>query len=367
MYDLNSTDLPPHPHLPADVPDIALNNVFTKRYTAGARCSCTDRGNNTAACCGAIMPRPPKELIPGKKYGYWDGFHDMHTINRTDYCGHDNTTIAELEQRRIRQAYRAALSFTDRNIGVVLAGLDSAGFGGSTIVVLWSDHGYQLGDNSQWAKHTNFEHATRIPFMVHLPPKLFPTFTPGRTTALLENIDLYPSLVELAMGQTLPRCPEGNVASRGTATCTEGLSFAPLLLRAPRTAGAASLSSAPPQWKSASFSQYSRLEEAVMGYTARVLGYRYTEWVTFNASTNTLKDSGPDWGDIVGVELYEHDDAIDASTGGLANGCDWNVETRNLAHVPAYAAKVHELAALLRKGWRGALPAPPGATAGGHA
>ena len=287
LYDLNSTDLPPHPHLPADVPDIALNNVYTKRFLDGPRCSCTDSSNNTAACCGAILPRPGqiKKEKDYTAYGYWDGFADMHGINRTETAGHDNTTIADFEQRRIRQAYRAALSFTDRNIGVVLGGLDSAGFGESTIIALWADHGYQLGDNSQWAKHTNFEHATRIPFMVHLPPKLFPAFKPGRTTALLENIDLFPSLVELAMGVAMPRCPDGNAASRRTATCTEGLSFAPLLLPAvPSTTSTATapiqpVVASPSQWKSAAFSQYSRLAEAVMGYTVRVYGYRYTEWM----------------------------------------------------------------------------------------
>jgi arylsulfatase A-like enzyme len=203
-------------------------------------------------------------------YGYWDNFADMHRINRTDFAGHDNTTIADVEQRRIRQAYRAALSFTDRNIGVVLAGLDSAGFGETTIVALWSDHGYQLGDNSQWAKHTNFEHATRIPFMLHLPPKLFPNFRPGRTTALVENVDLFPSLVELAMKETMPRCPAGNEESRHVEMCTEGLSFAPLLTQT---------APSPAQWKKAAFSQYSRLNEAVMGYTARIHGFRYTEWL----------------------------------------------------------------------------------------
>ena len=55
------------------------------------------------------------------------------------------------------QAYRAALSFTDRNIGVVLDGLDEVGFAETTIVALWADHGYQLGDNAQVTK-------TRSPF-----------------------------------------------------------------------------------------------------------------------------------------------------------------------------------------------------------
>ena len=56
------------------------------------------------------------------------------------------------------------------------------------------------------------------------------------------------------------------------------------------------------------------------------------------------------------MELYAHDDAVDSSTGGLQTGCNWNVETRNLAHEPSMAERVKELGALLRRGWRGALP-----------
>ena len=190
--------------------------------------------------------------------------------------------------------------------------------------------------------------------MVHLPVKLFPHFKPGRTTAFVENIDLYPSLVELAMGVTMPRCPEDVTQSRLTDTCTEGLSFVPLLGVTP--AGAARPKPAPSEWKAASFSQYHRLGETVMGYTARVEGYRYTEWVDFNRSTNELKQSFASWDKIVGVELYKHDDEVDSSTGGLAHGCNWAMEGENLAHQAAYADVAKKLAATLRSGWRNALP-----------
>jgi hypothetical protein len=90
------------------------------------------------------------------------------------------------------------------------------------------------------------------------------------------------SLVELATGVTMARCPKDVHASRLTPTCTEGLSFMPVLLPPPASAATAPVSrgprpSATPTWKRASFSQYERLGETVMGYTARVAGYRYTE------------------------------------------------------------------------------------------
>ena len=84
-----------------------------------------------------------------------------------------------------------------------------------------------------------------------------------------------------------------------------------------------------------------------------------TEWVKFSASNNTLKASHAHWDEPVGVELYEHDDEVDAATGGLKHSCNWAMEGLNLAHQPAYAAKVKELAAVLRAGWRGALPPTP--------
>eukprot|EP01052_Picozoa_sp_SAG31_P032401 SAG31_NODE_3549_length_4134_cov_3.066171_6_plen_122_part_00 len=114
------------------------------------------------------------------------------------------------------------------------------------------------------------------------------------------------------------------------------------------------------KWKLASFSQYERLGETIMGYTARTNGFRYTEWVTFNASTNDAKEETQRGlvadARTVGVELYMHDDSVNPVTGGLAKGCDWAMEGENLAHQAAYKGKVAELAQLLRKGWRGALP-----------
>jgi hypothetical protein len=87
--------------------------------------------------------------------------------------------------------------------------------------------------------------------------------------------------------------------------------------------------------------------------------YWVARWVRFNASDNEHKASRALWDEgPVGVELYAHDDAVDAGTGGLARACNWAMEGINLAHAPAYADKVKQLAALLRRGWRGALPAP---------
>ena len=107
-------------------------------------------------------------------------------------------------QRELIHGYYAATSYTDAQIGKVINALDDLGLAKNTIIVLWSDHGYHLGDHGIWCKHTNFEQATRIPFLISAPE-----MKPGqRTEAFAENVDLYPTLCELA-GVPLPIKPDG--------------------------------------------------------------------------------------------------------------------------------------------------------------
>ena len=322
MYNL-SLPLAPHQHTPTDVPPIALNGIW--------------QGS------GGDAPGPGK--------GYWTGFPDLHAVNVSGHFPLDNTTVPEAEQARIRQAYRAALSFTDRNIGVVLDAAERLGLLRHAIVVLWADHGYQLGDNDQYGKHTNFEHATRIPFMVRLPADRYPGFAPGRSSAFVENVDLMPTLAELALpAKPLPRCAEDANASRATRACTDGLSFAPLLTQ--RGGGGGGGGGDIARWKNASFSQYNRNGEnppnGVMGYSIRVDGWRYTEWVKFDRA-HAGYPGGAQWEQLVGAELYEH-------ATGVPKGCDWSYEHTNLANQPAYADTRVALSARLRAGWRHALP-----------
>jgi iduronate 2-sulfatase len=248
-------------------------------------------------------------------------------------------------------------------------------------VVLWADHGYQLGDNGQWGKHTDFEHATHIPFLVRLPSASFPKFTPGaRSAAFLENVDLFPTLVELAMPDeaAVPLCPIDANATRAIELCTEGVSFAPLLMDLNAT------------WKSASFSQYHRLgwngasdppknrlaqggeeeeaeeeggegeEEATtvtatgpsagnaMGYSIRTAGWRYTLWVPYDFTAGGYPSSMKWDSDSTQAELYEHADEKSL--------CKWDFEHVNLAGDPAHAATEAQLRRRLVAGWRAAVP-----------
>jgi iduronate 2-sulfatase len=103
--------------------------------------------------------------------------------------------ISDEMARKLIHAYRAASSFTDANVGKVLAELDKLGLAENTIVVLWGDHGYHLGDHGMWTKHTNYEQACRIALLVVAPGVTQPRTS---TSALVESVDLFPTLCELA-------------------------------------------------------------------------------------------------------------------------------------------------------------------------
>ncbi|MFC4311878.1 sulfatase [Steroidobacter flavus] len=103
-------------------------------------------------------------------------------------------------KRKLIHGYYAGVSYVDAQIGKVLQALKRSGLEENTIVVLWGDHGWHLGDHGLWTKHTNFEQAVRQPLIIAGPG----TGRPGQAPAqIAETVDVYPTLVKLA-GLTLP-------------------------------------------------------------------------------------------------------------------------------------------------------------------
>jgi iduronate 2-sulfatase len=98
-------------------------------------------------------------------------------------------------QRTLIHGYHASVSYMDAQVGRVLDELDRLELTKNTIVVLWGDHGWHLGDHGIWCKHTNYEEATRIPLLISAPGV---TQAGTRTKSLIETVDLYPTLCELA-------------------------------------------------------------------------------------------------------------------------------------------------------------------------
>ncbi|MGC9347399.1 MAG: sulfatase [Anaerolineae bacterium] len=202
--------------------------------------------------------------------------------------------------RNLIHGYAACVTYMDAQLGKVIDELDRLGVREDTIIILWGDHGWKLGEHASWCKHTNFEIDARAPMLISVPGK-----TSGeRTAALVEFVDMYPTLCELCGLRVPEHC--------------EGLSLVPLLDDPDRA------------WKSAAFSQYPRRGGEVMGTTMRTDRYRYTQW----------EDAAS--GEVLARELYDH--AEDPH------------ENVNAALNPAYAEVVEELEAKLRRGWQGALP-----------
>lgn len=243
----------------------------------------------------APNPFPPKDA-PGFAGTDWTELRNYQGMPKSG-------PVSEEQARKLKRGYYAAASYTDAQIGRVLAELDKLGLRDKTIVILWGDHGWQLGEHGFWCKHTNYEMATHAPLIISVPGQ---KSAGKKTDALVEFVDIYPSLVELCGLKT----PEG----------LEGTSFVPLLENPNRP------------WKQAAFSQYPRNVSGVgrvMGYTMRTDRYRFVQWAS--PEKNFVK-----------YELYDHQTDPE--------------ENVNLANQPQYADKVKELAEMLKGGWKKAKP-----------
>ncbi len=125
------------------------------------------------------------------------------------YAGIDpKAPVDEATARRMIHGYYACVSFTDAQIGRLMQSLDSLGLSDNTIVVLWGDHGWQLGEHGMWNKHSCFETSMHAPLIVAAPNR--DQVKPGtRVAALTEFIDIYPSLCELT-GLEIPGHVQGS-------------------------------------------------------------------------------------------------------------------------------------------------------------
>jgi arylsulfatase A-like enzyme len=271
--------------------------------------------------------RPHLPFVAPKKYYDWYQSQDL-PLARNPFPPKDVPKIAltNLEELRtysdipkigpvsdekahdLIHGYYAAVSYVDAQIGRLLAELDRLRLREHTLVVLCGDHGWQLGEHGLWGKQTNFEVAARTPLIISAPGQ---TRRGVKTDALVEFVDIYPTLVELC---GLP-VPAG----------LDGTSLVPVLDAPDRPL------------KRAAFSQYPRGE--VMGRSIRTDRYRYTEWA---------KPGAPP----LGIELYDH--KVDS---------DENV---NLAGQVEHKELAAALSEQLHAGWHTAtLPEKP-AEQNGH-
>lgn len=131
------------------------------------------------------------------------GWHESREM-RVSYNQHGREVYEDAAYaQEIRQAYAATVSYMDHQVGLVLDALEEAGLADNTIIAVWSDHGFQLGEHDMWAKHTLFEQALRSPLMIRYPGMPLGGAT---TAAITETVDVMPTLLELC-GLPLPDSP----------------------------------------------------------------------------------------------------------------------------------------------------------------
>lgn len=239
-------------------------------------------------------------------------WHDSREILRDARDG-----LAPRQARAMRHGYLAAVSYLDAQVGRVLDELERLGLAERTIVVLWSDHGYHLGEQSLWAKTSNFELDARVPLLIATPT--LPTAA-RRVDAPVELLDIYPTLVELA---GLPPV-EG----------LEGRSLVPLLLDADAPARAASLTQHP---RPAYIDTAPGGVPDAMGYSVRTRTHRYTEWRDWRTGETTAR------------ELYDHTVDADESVNVAEQPGEREVVAR-------HAAILESFGPLVRPGWTPVLP-----------
>lgn len=172
-------------------------------------------------------------------------------------------------QQRVIHAYYACVSYVDAQIGKLLDALEEQGVANNTIIVLWSDHGYHLGDHGLWNKNSNFENSTRT-VMILCAPNMKRNVC---TSSLTEYIDIFPTLCELS--------------DIKPPAYLDGKSLVPILKN--------------PKKKIAeyAFGQYNRGE--VNGYSIRSSRYRLVEWVKDFRSYIPFAGK-----EIMGVEFYDY-------------------------------------------------------------
>ncbi len=226
------------------------------------------------------LPQPVLEKMPlgapdiaGKKGGEIAAYEPVPQKPDADMP-------AELKKQLIH-GYYAATSFVDAQIGRVLDELEKTKLAEGTIVVLWGDHGFHLGDHGIWTKHTNYEQANRIPLILVAPGITEPGTCTGQLT---ESVDVYPTLAELAHLPS-PRLPQP----------MDGISLVPVLKN--------------PKMRLRDHAYHCYPKGAQIGRAIRTERYRLVEWKKPGAPAATAE-----------MELYDYEtDPLE--TNNLAPQC----------------------------------------------
>lgn len=254
--------------------------------------------------------KPHLPFVAPKKY--WD-MYDPNTIPLASFTGqaenspeiaYKGSNLGEIsaysdipnegplskdKQIELLHGYMAATTYVDAQVGLLLDALKALGIEDNTLVILWGDHGFHLGDHGLWTKHTNFEQAVRSPLIISAPQGL----SPNSSNSPTEFVDIFPTLCELTKLEIPSHLP--------------GKSLVPIM-KDPSTS-----------IRFAALSQYPRGYRR-MGYTLRSERFRYVKWMNINYK------KGEREGKLIATELYDYENDP--------------LETVNLSKNPDYTAVV---------------------------
>lgn len=279
------------PHLPFVAP-----KTYWDMYPAGS----------VSPAANPHLPKNAPVMAANANYEL-RSYYNPYTIGRPE-----DPPLPAVYADTLKRGYYAAVSFVDACLGRLIEGLKAMDLYDNTIIVVWGDHGWKLGDHNGWGKQTNFYIDTHVPLIIKGAHQL----EGQRINALTELVDMFPTICDLA--------------GLEKADYFQGASLDPLF----KDPGL--------PWKKAVFSQFRRRPriskdgQEYMGYSMQTGRYHYVEWYHWD---NTSKEKG----DFAAAELYDH--ASDP------------YETENVIADPDQTELVKELSVQLRAGWQAAQPA----------
>jgi arylsulfatase A-like enzyme len=291
-----------------DVPDNAYNDGVYALKAKEQIIKLAKKGNPFFLAVGFHKPHLP--FVAPKKY--WDLYNreemplekfQEHSKNGVEIAYHksgelrnyiDIPEFATLpgedlriglkteKQKELIHGYYAAVSYMDAQVGILLNTLEEQGILKNTIIVLWGDHGWHLGDHDLWEKHTTFEQANRSPLIIAAPG-----FKPGSSTSLSEHVDIFPTLCQLA-GVAVP----SNLA---------GKSLMPVMQNKNTEVKDFAMSQYYRNLNAEEAKKRGYKERKLWGYSMRTDKYRYVMWM------NDFTSEKPFSADkIYAIELYDY-------------------------------------------------------------